>query len=295
AELLKYQTGHYPSPSEVHSWSGSLPILAHDLVDAGLSSVEVLLEYQLPLTSRRADVVLAGRHPKTGKPSYVVVELKQWSAVQAWPDGPDLVVVPGAPGGPRLHPAVQVRNYCDYLSDYLKVLHEQPDAVAGAAYLHNADLDVETVLAAYPQDARSRVFTQAGRDRFLDFLRTRLDGDVAGAPFADQLLRSGVAPSTQLMSVVADELEHREQFVLLDEQRVAVDVVIGAVERARQSDHKTVVIVSGGPGTGKSVIALSLMGELASRGRTVVHATGSRAFTQTLRDLSGRTRKRAGT
>ena len=294
ADLLRHHTGHRPSPSEAHSWSGSLPILAHDLVDAGLSNVEVLVEYQLPLTSRRADVVLAGRHPKTGEPSFVVVELKQWSAVAPWEDAPDLVSVPGAPGGPRLHPVVQVRRYCEYLVDFVKVLHDLPDSVAGAAYLHNADLAVETALSGQPQDVRGRVFTSAGRDRFLQFLQQRLAPDVSGAPYADLLLRSGIAPSTQLMAVVADELENREQFKLLDEQQVAVDVVLAAVEKARMADHKTVVVISGGPGTGKSVIALSLMGELASRGRTVVHATGSRAFTQTLRDLSGRTKQRAG-
>ena len=59
------------------------------------------------------------------------------------------------------------------------------------------------------------------------------------------------------------------------------------VERARSADSKAIVIVTGGPGSGKSVIALSLLGELARRGRTVLHATGSRSFTQTLRKVAG--------
>jgi Mrp family chromosome partitioning ATPase len=87
--------------------------------------------------------------------------------------------------------------------------------------------------------------------------------------------------------VAAAEIQEREQFVLLDEQRVAYNLVLHAVEKARSSDTKQVVIVSGGPGTGKSVIALSLLGELARQGRTVLHATGSRSFTQTLRKVAG--------
>ena len=79
----------------------------------------------------------------------------------------------------------------------------------------------------------------------------------------------------------------REQFVLLDEQQIAFDIVLHEVEKARGGDHKSVVIVSGGPGSGKSVIALSLLGELGRRGRTVVHATGSRSFTHTLRKVAG--------
>ena len=79
AEALRHRTGRRPSPAEARSWSSSLPILAQDLIDAGLDNVEVLLEHQLPLTSKRADVILAGRHPRSGAPSYIVVELKQWS------------------------------------------------------------------------------------------------------------------------------------------------------------------------------------------------------------------------
>jgi hypothetical protein len=65
---------------EIRSWERSLHTLSADLVQAGLDDVEVLVEYQLPLTSKRADVVLCGVHPRTGQPSYVVVELKQWSS-----------------------------------------------------------------------------------------------------------------------------------------------------------------------------------------------------------------------
>lgn len=66
--------GYRPGTSEVHSWERSLPILAAALNDADLGDVEMMLEYALPLNSKRADVVLAGVHPSTGEPSYVVVE-----------------------------------------------------------------------------------------------------------------------------------------------------------------------------------------------------------------------------
>src|SRR4051794_26171301 len=90
------------------------------------------------------------------------------------------------------------------------------------------------------------------------------------------------------MQVAAEEIRLREQFVLLDEQRVAFDLVLHEVEKARRSDHKSVVVVSGSPGSGKSVIALSLLGELNRRGRSAIHATGSRSFTQTLRKVAGK-------
>jgi hypothetical protein len=90
------------------------------------------------------------------------------------------------------------------------------------------------------------------------------------------------------MALAADEVQHREMFVLLDEQREAFEYVRHVVTSARRATTKTAVVVSGGPGSGKSVIALSLMGELARQGRTVVHATGSQSFTQTLRKVAAK-------
>jgi hypothetical protein len=196
--------------------------------------------------------------------------------------------VDGVAGGPRLHPVAQVRGYCDYLVDFTKSLHTLDDAVSGAAYLHNVSKDTDVQgLYDFPQDSHGRLFTGARRAAWLEYLTSRLDGSVSGAPYADQLVASAVAPSKQLLTLAADEIRTREQFILLAEQRLAYDLVLHEVDRAREADRKRVIIVTGGPGSGKSVIALSLVGELARRGRSVVHATGSRSFTQTLRKVAG--------
>ncbi|MGZ3489439.1 MAG: DNA/RNA helicase domain-containing protein, partial [Isosphaeraceae bacterium] len=165
-------------------------------------------------------------------------------------------------------------------------------AVSGVAYLHNATERGVAQLRRPAQTQDALLFTGERRSEFIDFLRARLAVGAEGAPYADMLLSSHVAPSRQLLTVAAAEIREREQFVLVDEQRLAFNLVLHATESARAGDAKTVVIVTGGPGSGKSVIALSLLGELARRGRTVVHATGSRSFTQTLRKVVGRGSRR---
>jgi hypothetical protein len=288
AEQMLHHTGRRPSPAEAMAWERSLPVLAQDLIQAGLGDIEVLVEHHLPLTSKRADVVLAGRHPRSGRPSYVIIELKQWSRARPYDGDAELVLAEGMPHGPKLHPVAQVRGYCTYLTDFTKALQDLDDAVAGAAYLHNASRDADVRrLYDYPQDITGRLFTAERRGDFIEFLRERLAADTPGAPYADLLLSSAIAPSKQLLAVAADEVQRREQFVLLAEQRLAYSLVLHEVEQARRADSKSVVIVTGGPGSGKSVIALSLLGELARRGRTVLHATGSRSFTQTLRKVAG--------
>ena len=288
AELLRFRTARSPSPAEGRSWRRSLPVLAKDLEDAGLDRIEVLIEHQLPLTSKRADVVLAGRHPRTREPSYVVIELKQWSRTSSWQDDPELVLIDGYPHAPRLNPIVQVRSYCEYLVDFTRALHDLRDPVAGASYLHNVTREADIAsLREVAEDAHGRLFTSVDRSEFLDFLRRRLDPADSGTEAADILLKSAIAPSRQLLTVAADEVQRRERFVLLDEQRVALRMVLNEVERTRAADTKSVVVVTGGPGSGKSVIALSMLGELARRGRPVLHATGSRSFTKTLRRVAG--------
>jgi hypothetical protein len=269
------------------SWDRSLPVLARDLIDAGLDQVEMLVEYRLPLTSKRADVVLAGVDRRTGGDKYVVVELKQWSQADLYEQDEQLVLVEGAPGGPRLHPVLQVEGYCEYLTDFLGVLEDRPDAVRGVAYLHNAaDLDIQDLLARV-QSEQGRLFTKSRRAAFLDYLRDQFAAE-PGAQAADRLLASAVRPGKKLLEHAAEEIKNREQFTLLDEQRLAYEMVLHAAEKARQADSKVVIIVTGGPGSGKSVIALSLLGELSRQGRSVLHATGSQSFTQTMRRHVGK-------
>jgi uncharacterized protein len=137
-EQMLHDHGVRPSPGEARSWERSIPVLARDLVEAGLADVEVLLEHKLPLNSRRIDAILAGRHPVSGAASYVVVELKQWSGAELYEDDPTMVVIDGYGHRPTLHPLEQVRRYCEYLVDFMPVLQDDDHAISGVAYLHNA-------------------------------------------------------------------------------------------------------------------------------------------------------------
>ncbi|MCA1783093.1 MAG: DNA/RNA helicase domain-containing protein [Dermatophilaceae bacterium] len=284
AEQLAISVGHRPGLAERRSWERSIPVLAADLVDAGLGAVEMLLEFKLPLSSKRADVVLAG-FSGSGEPRYVVVELKQWSEAHRFEESETLVSVHGYPR-PVLHPVDQVHAYGEYLQDFAAVLEEHPDRVSTLAYLHNAtDFGVADLLDR--PDAAARIFTGQRRGAFQEYLKS-VFAPTSGAQAADLLLSSKIAPSKQLMALAAEEVQHREVFVLLDEQREAYEYVRHSVENARRQNTKTAVVVAGGPGSGKSVIALSLMGQLAREGRTVVHATGSQSFTQTLRKVAAK-------
>ncbi|MEV5970142.1 DUF2075 domain-containing protein [Streptomyces sp. NPDC051921] len=284
-ENFRHKHSHQPGSSEVRSWERSLPALANALVEAGLGDVEVMVEYGLPLTSKRADAILAGVHPTTGEPSYVVVELKQWSEAHPEEEDPLLCRI-DAYAHPVLNPIEQVRGYCEYLLSFNGAVERTPEAVAGVAYLHNATEFGVGSLRTVPETLHGRMYTGEERGAFLDFLRSRL-APKPGAEAADVLLQGKVRPSKQLMSVAAAEVREREQFVLLDEQRLAYELVMSAVRKAKGANHKQVIVVTGGPGSGKSVIAMQLLGELYRRGVPALHATGSQSFTKTMRKVAG--------
>ncbi|TXS52714.1 DUF2075 domain-containing protein [Streptomyces sp. t39] len=289
-ERFVHMHGHGPSDAESRSWKRSIRELAAALNDAGLGDVEVMLEYALPLNSKRADAVLAGVHPATGEPSYVVVELKQWTQAAPHEDDPTLCHVDPYTH-PVLHPVEQVRRYCDYLVNFNGAVAQHRERVHGVAFLHNANKPGVSALLGEKEGAQELLYTADDRGAFIEHLRSKLSDKHSGALAADELIAGVTAPSKQLMAVAAQEVREREQFVLLDEQQVAYRMVLNAVERAMRADRKEVVIVTGGPGTGKSVIALQLLGELYRRGVAAVHATGSQSFTKTMRKVAG-SRKR---
>ncbi|TQS43682.1 DNA/RNA helicase domain-containing protein [Cryptosporangium phraense] len=291
AEQALHQLRSGVGASELRSWDRSLPVLLTDLVEAGLGGVEVLIEYRLPYSPKRIDVVLCGVDPRSGTAAYVLVELKQWTHALYYSD--DLVTVPGY-SEPVLHPIEQVERYRQQLIDFTPMLAERPESVSAVAYLHNAVEGTGWSLHEYQVTRSGHLFTKNRRREFLDFLGRRLmpTGDEAVARqsgrAADELLTAPEAPAKPLLSIAAREIQDREQFVLLDEQQEAFSLVRDAVRASGQQNRKRVVIVVGGPGSGKSVIALSLLGELSRQDYRVLHATGSSAFTRTMRKVAGR-------
>jgi uncharacterized protein len=187
-----------------------------------------------------------------------------------------------------LHPAEQVRRYCQQLVDFTPALTNGSNGVYGIAYLHNAGAEGWR-MRRYQLDEYGQLHTRDERQELLDelvrLLRTDAGTRSDARRVADDLLRARTEPSKQLLDHVADEVKHRQQFVLLDEQQVAFKIVEQAVELAGDENTKTVVIILGGPGSGKSVVALSLLGNLSRSGRRVLHATGSSSFTNTLRKI----------
>ncbi|MFC4122019.1 DUF2075 domain-containing protein [Nonomuraea zeae] len=276
-----------PGAPEVRSWAGSIPTVVQLLLEAGLGDVQVLLELKAPITDVRMDMVLVGAHPKDERRmSIVVVENKQWSWVQ--PDG-DMVRI-SRDGKPQLHPATQVWGYRQVLTSYVPLLRDA--TISGIVNLHNAEGRYVETIKPRAQGLGDEIagwvtlFGGDQRDAFKETL-LRLLSPKKAAEHAQFLLEAPVTSTEGLMTRVADAAHGRQVFPLLDEQREAYDYVRRLVATSRRGTRKEVVLIVGGPGTGKSVIAVELLGAFNRQGVRAFHATGSRSFTQTLWRYAG--------
>lgn len=278
-----------PSPNEVQSWRNSLRAVAQVFDYSGLVDHGVILEYQLPQTSKRLDCLVTGQDNNKDDRA-VVIELKQWEKCESSDGANEVTTWVG--GGKRevLHPSVQVGQYKMYLQD----LHPSFDGqdfikLDSVSYLHNYSpvKDDELFSEKFKEKVKENpIFCADDVDTLSSFLREKLSAG-GGIPILERIEETEYKVSKKLMDHVSKIIKEKSEYILLDEQLIVYDKVLFLVKSSLGKDTKSVVIVKGGPGTGKSVIAINLMADLLRAGYDTNYATGSKAFTETLRKKIG--------
>ncbi|MFF0308148.1 DUF2075 domain-containing protein [Streptosporangium sp. NPDC004379] len=292
ATNLKKETGRGSTPGQRAAWTNSLPVLFGDLMEAGLGKVEALIEVPMPGNKiTQADVVLAGVDRDTGGDTYLAIELKQWRSADLFEDDPDMVIPSTRFREPVTHPVIQAEQYCEHLRNHCGALQGVPHALSGVVYLHNAPRENVRRLFDLAGERAVPLFTLSERGAFLDHLRNRFSNE-PGAPAADRLLNGTARPSKHLLAQAADSLKGRNHFVLLGRQNDAFRMVMHEVEQSYRANSKRIVVITGGPGSGKSAIAIELLATLSEKDYKVRFATGSQALTETLRRHAGWRNKR---
>jgi len=280
------------NPSEYRAWQQSFNFLKNSFEYTGLSGNKIVIEYELPYSTRRIDVLLFGRN-QSHDDSVVLIELKQWSndSVEDCVSDGNIVVDYGRFKKEQAHPSLQVQGYHFDLKEFLTIFNERPEiALDSCAYCHNYSRVGNNVALFHPKFKAEMdefpVFVKEDIQALGAYLKTRLS-DAPGLEVFNRFVMSPIRPSKRLLEHTSEMINRQQIFNLIDDQIAAFNSIMHRARKLSQTDKKSVVIVRGGPGTGKSVIALEVMGELMRKGQTVFHATGSSAFTNTLRKLVG--------
>ena len=313
------QCGIHSAENEIASWTNNAPHISTLLLAAGVTDSYVTFEFLVPTSRQRIDCMIYGKG-ENGKENAIHIELKQWSnkTVQvAESDGnfttDDVIfnveAFTGRANRIVAHPSQQVKGYQGYLSNFIEVISKQEITLTGLAYCYNYlknDSSKPTLLYADMYENLLNEFpTYSGdqKDELAEKLGKLLrKGE--GLSVFNKMMSSPIRPSKKLLNEVSNMIMHCDTsaFSLIEDQIVARNIILDKVRRLRKASKsnskydKNVIIVNGGPGTGKTVIALHILAELAKisnddNGLNILYATKSKPLLEGVRSkLRGNTK-----
>ena len=313
------QCGIHSAENEIASWTNNAPHISTLLLAAGVTDSYVTFEFLVPTSRQRIDCMIYGKG-ENGKENAIHIELKQWSnkTVQvAESDGnfttDDVIfnveAFTGRANRIVAHPSQQVKGYQGYLSNFIEVISKQEITLTGLAYCYNYlknDSSKPTLLYADMYENLLNEFpTYSGdqKDELAEKLRKLLrKGE--GLSVFNKMMSSPIRPSKKLLNEVSNMIMQGDTsaFSLIEDQIVARNIILDKVRRLRKASKsnskydKNVIIVNGGPGTGKTVIALHILAELAKisnddNGLNILYATKSKPLLEGVRSkLRGNTK-----
>jgi hypothetical protein len=284
-----YESYYYrlAGAQEVVSWTNSLQFVKNIIEYALLKDNMVVVEYELPYSNRRIDCLLFGKGPDNLS-NAVIMELKQWSKVENCDIENEVLTFTGGANRFEAHPSYQAQGYYSYLKDFVEVFGNNTVTLSAISYCHNYsrttdvmfDPKFQAIMKDFPLFAKEDVSQLAA------YLRARLSSG-QGLEVFNRFSSSRVGPTKKLLEHTSQMIKGQKVFNLLEDQLAAYYAILDRAKKATKLKTKCVILVRGGPGTGKSVIALNVIAELLSKGLTVYHATGSAAFTSTLKKIVG--------
>jgi len=258
------EVGYRPAPAQIGAFRNSLPYMRTVMEIPEIpGDVGIAIEYKIPATSKRIDFLITGKN-KDKKSVLVLVELKQWG--EAGITDMDGVVTTFVGGNIREveHPSYQVWSYATLLEDYNSNVQEKQININPCAYLHNfpdsGNNAINNKFYKYYLD-KAPVFFRSDCEKLQGFIKKFVKyGDKKEGLY---LIENGrIRPSKALADNLASMLkDKKKEFTLIDDQKIVYET---ALKLARESTekNKNVLIVEGGPGTGKSVVAINLLSEL---------------------------------
>lgn len=250
-----------PSKNEILSWKNSMQYMFKILIDPDIPEDSgVSIEYVLPLTSKRIDFILTGKDADK-RETAVIIELKQWSEVKKTEK--DGVVRTFLTGGEKEtnHPSYQAWTYAALIEDYNETVRQEEIRLMPCAYLHNLNSDSAINDPFYSSHTdKAPVFISSDARKLAEFLKRYVKfGDSDNIMY--RIEHGRIRPSKALADSLCSMLSGNQEFLMIDDQKLVYEAAIDLAHQA-QKGKKQVLIVEGGPGTGKSVVAINLLVEL---------------------------------
>ncbi len=252
--------------SEKQSWENSLRYMSEILQQTSIpKDCTVALEYNLPMTSSRIDFMLCGYNCENKK-NVLIIELKQWSKVNEVKDS-DILLETYVGNGLKkvIHPSYQAWSYKMLLKDFNQNIQVNDIIVDACSILHNYipnnnDPIIDKKFTELINEVS--IFFKNDEDKIIDLINKKFCyGD--NLSIIQEIDSSKLLPSKSLQENIDKLLKGNKEFKLIDNQMIIYDEILANIKK----EEKNVIIVEGGPGTGKSVIAINLLANLTNQGK----------------------------
>ena len=263
-DLLRKKGLNGGQEREFESWHNSMKFMRDIVDDSEIDDdVQIAIEYNIPQTSKRVDFIIVGADAKN-KENIVIVELKQWSRAEIVDDDMHFSVRTYVANDKRIvcHPSYQAYSYSRFLNNYSQAIHDRNIHLIPCAYLHN-------YLPAYKQALSADIYKEWYTTapffimdevrQFNDFVKKYVTKKSAHGDLLYQIDNGRIRPTKSLQDALATMVRGTPVFDLLDEQAVCFDMCIRTMLQCLKDQKKRTLLIQGGPGTGKSVLAVNLL------------------------------------
>jgi len=256
------------SKSEIRSWDNSLHRMYMVINDVDIPNTSgIAIEYKIPTSSKRIDFLISGRNDNSN--SVVIIELKQWEKINKVEDKDGIVeTFLGGRNRETTHPSYQVVSYASLINDFNEVVSSKQITLHPCAYLHNylinQDYDplTDDIYNEYIEQAPiyGRKDTQSLREFIKKYVKY---GDNKEILYS--IDNGKIRPSKSLQESMLKMIKGNQEFMMVDEQKIVYEEALHLAKIVKKTDKKKVLIVRGGPGTGKSVLAIQLLVHLTNQ------------------------------
>lgn len=263
-DFFKDKLGQTTTDNEIRSWKNSMQYMNNVLIDPDIpSDVGVLIEYQIPQTSKRIDFILTGQNENQINQA-ILIELKQWDKAEI--TNKEAVVSTYVGNGTRevSHPSYQVWSYASLLEGFNEAVYSSDINLIPCAYLHNytSDNKIDNIFYKDYID-KAPLFLKEDTFKLREFIKSFVKfGDKKNIML--QIDGGRIRPSKSLADSLSSMLKGNQEFIMIDDQKVVFETAMELAKKAT-SRKKQVLIVEGGPGTGKSVVAINLLVRLTAQ------------------------------
>lgn len=271
---------HCSNAAQVNSWQNSMQYMRGVLSDDEIpGDAGVAIEYNVPTTSKRIDFILSGYNEKNVG-SVIIVELKQWEKCEAVLEK-DGIVKTYVAGGIREvdHPSYQALTYAYLIENYNDAITNIDLELKPCAFLHNYDLkDNDPINSQMYKEyiEKAPLFGKNDFSKLREFIKKYVKyGD--SKKLLIEIDNGRIRPSKMLQDALASMIDGNKEFYMIDEQKVIYENALYYAKKANKKNKKFVHIVEGGPGTGKTVVAINLLVELTKAGLTSFYVSKNSA------------------